>query len=103
MDVVMSMLEDLADLFEQAAADGTPIRAVVGGGSVGFAETFLRSRTVSGSTKSGSGRLVPSSASATEIEREINRSGAVGQCHRARRSKRWGDEVPRPDTGSATP
>lgn len=38
----MSMLEDLADLFEQAAADGTTIRAIVGDDPVEFAETFLR-------------------------------------------------------------
>jgi DNA-binding ferritin-like protein (Dps family) len=42
MDVLMSILEDLADLFEQAAADGTPIRAVVGDDPVEFAETFFR-------------------------------------------------------------
>jgi DNA-binding ferritin-like protein (Dps family) len=42
MDVLMSMLEDLADLFEQAAADATPIRAVVGEDPVEFAETFFR-------------------------------------------------------------
>lgn len=42
MDVVMSMLEDFADLFEQAAADGTPVRMVVGADSVEFAETFFR-------------------------------------------------------------
>lgn len=42
VDVVMSMLEDLAGLFEQAAADGTPIRAVVGDAPVEFAETFFR-------------------------------------------------------------
>jgi hypothetical protein len=41
MDVLMSMLGDLADLFEQAAADRTPIRAVVGEDPVAFAETFL--------------------------------------------------------------
>ena len=29
-DSGMQMLEDLADLFEQAAADGTPIREIVG-------------------------------------------------------------------------
>lgn len=40
-DLLMTMLEDLADLFEQAAADGTPIRAIVGQDPVGFAETFL--------------------------------------------------------------
>src|SRR6478735_4812869 len=40
-DVLVSMLEDLADLFEQGAADGTPIRAIVGDDPVEFAETFL--------------------------------------------------------------
>lgn len=40
-DIMMSMLEDLADLFEQSAANGTPIREVVGDDPVEFAETFL--------------------------------------------------------------
>jgi len=40
-DTLMSMLEDLADLFEQSAAGGTPIRAIVGADPVEFAETFL--------------------------------------------------------------
>jgi DNA-binding ferritin-like protein (Dps family) len=41
-DVLMSMLEDLTDLFEQSAANGTPIRAIVGDDPVEFAEEFLR-------------------------------------------------------------
>ena len=41
-DILLSMLEDLLDLFEQSAASRTPIRAVVGGDPVEFAETFLR-------------------------------------------------------------
>ena len=41
-DTLMSMLDDLADLFEQSAANGTPIRAVVGDEPVEFAETFLQ-------------------------------------------------------------
>jgi DNA-binding ferritin-like protein (Dps family) len=41
-DILMSMLDDLADLFEQSAANGTPIRAIVGDDPVEFAETFLR-------------------------------------------------------------
>ena len=41
-DVLVSMLEDLADLFEQGAAEGTPIRAIVGDDPVEFAEEFLR-------------------------------------------------------------
>jgi DNA-binding ferritin-like protein (Dps family) len=40
-DVLVSMLEDLADLFEQSAADGTPIRAIVGDDPVEFADTFV--------------------------------------------------------------
>lgn len=41
-DILMSMLEDLADLFEQSAANGTPVRAIVGDDPVEFAEEFLR-------------------------------------------------------------
>jgi len=41
-DGVVSMLEDLADLFEESAANDTPIRAVVGEDPVEFAEAFLR-------------------------------------------------------------
>ena len=38
----LSMLEDLADLFEQGAANGTPVRELVGEDPVEFAEAFLR-------------------------------------------------------------
>jgi DNA-binding ferritin-like protein (Dps family) len=41
-DLLMSMLEDLVDLFEQSAANGTSIRAIVGEDPVGFAEEFVR-------------------------------------------------------------
>lgn len=41
-DVLVLMLEDLTDLFEQSAANGTPIREVVGEDPVEFAETFLQ-------------------------------------------------------------
>jgi DNA-binding ferritin-like protein (Dps family) len=41
-DRQLAMFEDLADLFEQSAANGTPIRAVVGDNPVEFAEAFLR-------------------------------------------------------------
>ncbi|MFI6510494.1 DUF1048 domain-containing protein [Streptosporangium sp. NPDC050855] len=37
-----SMYEDLADLFEQSAASGTPIRDVVGDDPVGFVEAFVQ-------------------------------------------------------------
>jgi DNA-binding ferritin-like protein (Dps family) len=39
---LLSMLGDLADFFEQSAANGTPIREVVGEDPVEFAEAFLR-------------------------------------------------------------
>ena len=41
-DVLMQMLEDLADLIERAAADGTPIRDIVGDDPVEFADTFIQ-------------------------------------------------------------
>lgn len=41
-DVMMSMLEDLTDLFEQSAANRTPIRAIVAENPVEFADGFLR-------------------------------------------------------------
>ena len=44
-DVIMKMLDDLADLFESAAADGTPVRDLVGDDPVEFAETFLANYT----------------------------------------------------------
>ncbi|MCZ9883070.1 DUF1048 domain-containing protein [Arthrobacter sp. B2a2-09] len=44
-DVLLRMLGDLTDLFEQSAADGTPIREIVGEDPVEFAETFMRNYT----------------------------------------------------------
>jgi len=44
-DILVAMLGDLADLFERAAADGTPIRAIVGEDPVEFAEEFMRNYT----------------------------------------------------------
>ncbi|MFJ8691393.1 DUF1048 domain-containing protein [Streptomyces roseolilacinus] len=41
-DANASMFEDLADLFEQAAADGTPIREIVGEDPAEFVEEFAR-------------------------------------------------------------
>lgn len=41
-DTLVAMLADLADLFEQGAADGTTVRQIVGEDPVEFAETFLQ-------------------------------------------------------------
>ncbi|MFB6928903.1 DUF1048 domain-containing protein [Streptomyces noursei] len=43
-----SMFEDLADLFEQAAVDGTPIREIVGADPVEFVEAFAQTYTEGG-------------------------------------------------------
>ncbi|MFE6306564.1 DUF1048 domain-containing protein [Nocardiopsis sp. NPDC057823] len=40
-DILQTMLDDLIDLFEQSAANGTPVRQVVGEDPVEFAEAFL--------------------------------------------------------------
>ena len=39
-DTLVKMFSDFADLWERAAADGTPARAIVGDDPVEFAETF---------------------------------------------------------------
>jgi DNA-binding ferritin-like protein (Dps family) len=39
-DELLVMLEDLADLFDESAASGTPVRAIVGEDPVEFAEAF---------------------------------------------------------------
>ena len=47
-DSAASEFEDLADLFERAAADGTPIREIVGDDPVEFVEAFARNYTKGG-------------------------------------------------------
>ncbi|MFF3554968.1 DUF1048 domain-containing protein [Streptomyces tsukubensis] len=42
------MFEDLADLFEQAAADGTPVRGIVGDDPAEFVDTFARNYSEGG-------------------------------------------------------
>lgn len=41
-ETLVRMLEGFVELWEQAAADGTGVRAVVGEDPVGFGEDFLR-------------------------------------------------------------
>ena len=40
-DVVVRMYGDLVELFEESAANGTPIRGIVGDDPVEFVETFI--------------------------------------------------------------
>ena len=41
-DTIVTMLGDLADLWERAAVDGAPVREIVGADPVEFAENFAR-------------------------------------------------------------
>jgi DNA-binding ferritin-like protein (Dps family) len=47
-DSAASLFEDVADLFEQAAADGTPIRDIVGEDPVEFVDALVRNYTKGG-------------------------------------------------------
>lgn len=42
-DTLVTMFGDLADLWERAAVEGTPVRDIVGEDPVDFAETFAQS------------------------------------------------------------
>ena len=44
-DTLVKMFGDLADLWDRAAVDGTPLRAIVGDDPVEFAETFAQAYT----------------------------------------------------------
>jgi DNA-binding ferritin-like protein (Dps family) len=44
-DTLITMFGDLADLWERAAADGTPVREILGDDPVEFAETFAHAYT----------------------------------------------------------
>ncbi|GLI28307.1 hypothetical protein ARHIZOSPH14_25490 [Agromyces rhizosphaerae] len=41
-DTLVTMFGDLADLWERAAVDGTPVREIVGDDPVDFAESFAK-------------------------------------------------------------
>jgi DNA-binding ferritin-like protein (Dps family) len=42
-ETIVTMLEDLIEIFEQGMKDGTPVREIVGGDPVQFADEFLKS------------------------------------------------------------
>src|SRR5262249_50257098 len=44
-ELALKMWGDLLDLWERAAADGTPVRAIVGDDPVQFADTFAQAYT----------------------------------------------------------
>ncbi len=44
-ETTLTMMGDFADLWDRAAVDGTPVRAIVGDDPVGFAEAFAQAYT----------------------------------------------------------
>ena len=67
-DTLLTMLGDLADLWERAATDGTSVRAIVGDDPVEFAETFAQAYTGKQWIDKERARLVEAIARATEEE-----------------------------------
>ncbi len=63
---LMRMLDDLADLFERAAADGTPVASVVGDDPIEFAEEFKRNYGLGSWLSKEQQRLQDAIAQATE-------------------------------------
>lgn len=57
-DSAASLFEDVADLFEQAAADGTPIREIVGDDPVEFVDALVRNYSKGGYVDKERARLV---------------------------------------------
>lgn len=68
-DNAASMYEDLADLFEQAAQDGTPIRGIVGDDPLEFVEAFVENYRKGGYITRERERLVKGIADAEAKER----------------------------------
>jgi DNA-binding ferritin-like protein (Dps family) len=67
-DSAESMFEDLADLFEQAAADGTPIREIVGEDPVEFVEAFVQNYTEGGYVPARAKKQLTDAITRTEEE-----------------------------------
>ena len=63
-DSAASLLEDVADLFERAAADGTPIREIVGDDPVEFVEALIQNYEKGGYVARERNRLIDSIRSA---------------------------------------
>ena len=57
-DSAASVFEDVADLFERAAADGTPIREIVGEDPVEFVDALVRNYSKGGYVDRERERLV---------------------------------------------
>lgn len=68
-ETALRMWSDLVDLWERAAADGTPVRAIVGADPVEFAETFVQAYSGKQWIDKERGRLVKTIEEAERGER----------------------------------
>jgi len=75
-DVLVRMMEDLVDLFEQSAANGIPIRALVGDDPVEFAETFLQNYSEGQWIKKEQQRLIHAIDKAADDNTDDNERGS---------------------------
>ena len=66
-DSATAILEDLVDLFERAAADGTPMRDIVGDDPVEFADALIANYDKGGYVAREKRRLVESIAQAEAL------------------------------------
>ncbi len=71
-DSAVSLFDDVAELFEQAAADGTPIREIVGEDPVEFVEALVRNYDKGGYVARERSRLI------SAIERAEETAGGAG-------------------------
>ena len=71
-DSAASLLENIADLFEQSAADGTPVREVVGEDPVEFIEAMIRNYPEGDWRIRERQRLINAIACAAEEERNAD-------------------------------
>ena len=69
-DTLITMFGDLADLWERAAVDGTPVRAIVGDDPVEFAETFAQAYSGKQWIDKERARLIKAVDEATKKEKE---------------------------------
>ena len=69
-ETAVKMLSDFADLWERAAADGTPVRAIVGDDPVEFADTFAQAYTGKRWIDKERARLTKAIEDAERVEQE---------------------------------
>ncbi|MFD7782160.1 DUF1048 domain-containing protein [Streptomyces nojiriensis] len=65
-----SMFEDLADLFEQAASDGTSIREIVGEDPVEFVEAFVQNYSEGGYVPARARKQLTDAIARAEVDEE---------------------------------